>query len=57
LDLFGAHEVYLAGGGVGIVPVRSLDGQPVGHDGPQGHTYRNIRAAFGEATGKLGTPF
>jgi hypothetical protein len=53
LDLFGADDVFLTASGVGIVPDRSLDGQPGGH-GAQGHTYRKIRAAFGEATAKLG---
>jgi hypothetical protein len=38
------------------VPVRSLDGQPVGQ-GAQGRVYKKMKAAFGEATVKLGTPF
>jgi branched-chain amino acid aminotransferase len=55
-DLFGADEVFLAGSGAGIVPVRSLDGQPVGH-GAQGQVYKKMKEAFAEATVKLGTPF
>ena len=31
LELFGADDVFPTGSGVGIVPVRSLDGQPGGH--------------------------
>lgn len=55
-DLFAADEVFLTGTGAGIVPVRSLDGQPVGQ-GPHGQAYRKITEAFDATKVSLGTPF
>ena len=34
VDLFGADEVFLTGTGVGVVAVRSLDGQAIGDRSP-----------------------
>jgi branched-chain amino acid aminotransferase len=54
-DLFAADEAFLTGSGAGIVPVRSLDGQPVGAGAP-GPVTAKIRAAFEDAFASLGTP-
>jgi branched-chain amino acid aminotransferase len=54
-DLFAAEEAFLTGSGAGIVPVRSLDGHPLGCGSP-GPVYEKIRAAFADATAELGTP-
>jgi branched-chain amino acid aminotransferase len=54
-DLFAAAEAFLTGSGAGIVPIRSLDGRPVGSVTP-GPLYEKIRAAFADAAVDLGTP-
>ncbi len=56
VDLLGADEVFLTGSGAGIVPVRSLDGEPVGPGRPGPLTAR-IRAAFPDYALRNGTPF
>jgi branched-chain amino acid aminotransferase len=56
VDLLGADEVFLTGSGAGIVPVRSLDGEPVGPGRP-GPVTERIRAAFPEYARRNGTPF
>jgi len=55
-DFFAAEEAFLTGSGAGIVPVRSLDGRPIGTGAP-GPVFEKIRAAFADATFELGTPF
>jgi branched-chain amino acid aminotransferase len=55
-DLFAAEEVFLTGSGAGIVPVRSLDGRPIGAGTP-GPVQARIRAAFADAAPGLGVPF
>jgi len=54
-DLFAAEEAFLTGTGAGIVPVRSLDGRPVGSGRP-GPICAKLRAAYADATGPLGVP-
>jgi branched-chain amino acid aminotransferase len=54
-DLFAADEAFLTGSGAGIVPVRSLDGRPIGRGAP-GPIYDEIRTAFADAAVDLGTP-
>jgi branched-chain amino acid aminotransferase len=54
-DLFAADEAFLTGSGAGVVPVRSLDGRPLGRGTP-GPIYETIRAAFADAAVDLGTP-
>jgi branched-chain amino acid aminotransferase len=69
-DLFAADEVFLTGSGAGVVPVRSLDGRPIGMDssgmgssgtnlgrGQPGDVYRRILKALEQAAEKLGVPF
>jgi len=55
VDLFGADEVFLTGTGVGIVPVRSLDGRPVGGDAP-GPVTEKLQQAFAELVRQTGVP-
>jgi branched-chain amino acid aminotransferase len=54
-DFFAADEAFLTGTGAGIVPIRSLDGRPVGCAAP-GPVTEKIAAAFADATRALGTP-
>ena len=54
-DFFAADEAFLTGSGAGVVPVRSLDGRPLGRGAP-GPIYEKIRAAFADAAVGLGTP-
>jgi branched-chain amino acid aminotransferase len=56
VDLLGADEVFLTGTGAGIVPVRSLDGQPIG-TGEPGSGFLRVREAFLARTKELGVPF
>lgn len=56
VDLLGADEAFLTGTGAGMVPVRSLDGQPIGAGEP-GPVFAKLRAAFLSATKTLGVPF
>ena len=56
VDLLGADEVFLTGTGAGIVPVRSLDGQPIGAGEP-GAGFARVRAAFLAMTKTHGVPF
>ena len=58
-DLFAANEVFLTGSGAGLVPVRSLDGRPVG-DGrgmATGTLAARLDAALLASMEELGTPF
>jgi branched-chain amino acid aminotransferase len=55
-DLLGADEVFLTGTGAGILPARSLDGQPIG-GGPPFATTDRLRAAYADLTRRLGAPF
>ncbi len=52
-DLFSAEEVFLTGSGAGLVPVRSLDGRPIGVGRP-GPIYAKVRAAFLDAAPSMG---
>jgi branched-chain amino acid aminotransferase len=54
-DLLGADEVFLTGTGAGLVPVRSLDGQPIGSGG-EGPLTRRIGQAFDDLVARSGTP-
>jgi branched-chain amino acid aminotransferase len=54
-DLFAAREAFLTGSGAGLVPVRSLDGRPIG-ERPPGPVFEKLRAAFRDAVVELGTP-
>jgi len=57
VDLLGADEVFLTGTGARIMPVRSLDGRPIGKRAPGPLTER-LRAAFAQLVRRpeLGTP-
>lgn len=57
-DLFAAEEVFLTGTGARIVPVRSLDGAPIGA-GPPGPATRRLDEAFGALVREpaMGTAF
>jgi len=55
-DLFAADEVFLTGSGAGMVPVRSLDGRPIGAGVP-GPVFAKLAAALADASPSLGTPF
>ena len=54
-DLFAADEAFLTGTGAGIVPLRSLDGRPIGAGRP-GPLFAKLRAAYLDATLPLGVP-
>jgi branched-chain amino acid aminotransferase len=54
-DLFAADEAFLTGSGAGLVPIRSLDGRPIGSGAP-GPVFARIAAAYASATESLGTP-
>ena len=60
IDLLRADEVFLTGSGAKIVPVASLDSQPIGWDdtppGKRPVTHR-ILGAFSEYTRTHGIPF
>jgi len=53
MDLFRADEVFLCGTGVGLVPVRSLDGQAVGRERA---LFATLEAAYGERSRWDGLP-
>ena len=55
-DLFAASEAFLTGSGAGLVPVKSLDGRPIGAGAP-GPCFEKIRSAFADATRELGVPW
>ena len=55
-DVFDADECFLTGTGAGIVPVATLDGQPIGAGRPAEWTAR-IREAFAGFTAERGTAF
>ncbi len=55
-DLFAADEVFVTGSAAGLVPIRSLDGRPIG-DGAPGPIFEEIREAFLEAAPSRGTAF
>ena len=54
-DVFDADECFLTGTGAGIVPVATLDGQPIGQRSDAPVTAR-IQAAFTRFTADHGTP-
>ena len=54
-DLLGAEEAFLSGTGVGIAPVRSLDGQAIGVKVP-GPITEKIALRFSELVRSQGTP-
>jgi branched-chain amino acid aminotransferase len=56
VDLLGADEVLLSGTGVGVVPVRSLDGRAIA-DGQPGPITEKLRLAFLERARREGTAF
>lgn len=53
-DFFAADEAFLTGSGAGIVPIRSLDGRPIGAGRP-GPVFDKVRVAFSEAVADFGT--
>jgi branched-chain amino acid aminotransferase len=55
-DLFAADEVFVTGSAAGLVPIRSLDGRPIGNSDP-GPIYAKIREAFLETAPSRGTAF
>ena len=55
-DLLRADEVFITGTGSGILPVRSLDGQPIGEGGP-GPAASRLRAAYTDLACSSGAPF
>ncbi len=55
-DLFAADEAFLTGSGAALVPVRSLDGRPIGTAVP-GPIYEQIRSVFLETAAGRGIPF
>jgi branched-chain amino acid aminotransferase len=55
IDLFGADEAFLTGTGVGIVPVRSLDGRSIGSSAP-GPVTEKLQHAFADLVRQLGVP-
>lgn len=60
IDFFAADEAFLTGSGARVVPVRSLDGQPIGRgkNGAQtpGPITRRLTEAFFEFARRTGTP-
>ena len=54
-DLFAADEVFLTGSGARVVPVGSLDGQPVGKAGP-GPITRQLTTAYERVVRETGVP-
>jgi branched-chain amino acid aminotransferase len=58
IDFFGAEEAFLTGSGARVVPVRSLDGQPLGRAGSAtpGPLTRKLTEAFFEFARGTGTP-
>ena len=57
-DVFAAEETFLTGSGAGIVPVRSLDGRPIGDPAARGSRVSDIvSTALVERAESLGTPF
>jgi branched-chain amino acid aminotransferase len=56
VDLFGADEVFLTGSGARIVPVATLDGQPIGEPGSF-PIMRQLSDAFAEFVLERGTAF
>lgn len=58
MDLFAADEVFMTGSGAGIVPVASLDGQPVGREGGgRGAVTTRIVEAFPGFAARMGVAF
>jgi branched-chain amino acid aminotransferase len=56
VDLLRADELFLTGSGAGIVPVRSLDGEPIGAGQPGPVTVR-VCEAFPDYAFRVGTPY
>jgi len=58
IDFFAADEAFLSGSGARVVPVRSLDNQPIGRTGAQtpGPVTRRLTEAFFEFARSTGTP-
>ena len=57
VDLWDADEVFLTGSGARIVPVSSLDGQVVGHEGQARPVTEALLAAFPDYARERGTAF
>jgi branched-chain amino acid aminotransferase len=55
-DLLAAEEVFVTGTAAGLIPVRSLDGRPIGNADP-GPIYAKISEAFLAAAPSSGTAF
>lgn len=55
IDFFGAEEAFLSGSGARIVPIRSLDGQPIGEATP-GPVTKRLTEAFFELARSTGVP-
>jgi branched-chain amino acid aminotransferase len=53
-DMLGADEAFLTGSGARIVPVRTLDGEPIGEAAP-GPMYARVLEAFDELVQRVGT--
>jgi branched-chain amino acid aminotransferase len=58
LDFFGADEAFLTGSGARVVPVRSLDGRPIGlgDTGAPGPVTKKLTEAFFAFARSQGTP-
>ncbi|MFN2424842.1 MAG: branched-chain-amino-acid transaminase [Candidatus Binatia bacterium] len=58
VDFFAADEAFLTGSGARVVPVRSLDSQPIGHAKAQtpGPVTQRLTEAFFEFARSTGTP-
>jgi branched-chain amino acid aminotransferase len=58
IDFFGADEAFLTGSGARVVPVRSLDSQPIGRAGAAtpGPVTKQLTDAFFEFARSTGTP-
>ena len=58
MDLLGADEVFLTGSGARIVPVASLDGQPIGRAGSGcGPITSRLMEAFTDFTARHATAY
>lgn len=55
-DLLAADEVFLTGTGARLVPVRSLDGAPIGQASGPGPITRQLTAAYERLCRSTGTP-
>lgn len=55
VDFFGADEAFLTGTGVRVVPIRALDGAPIGAT-PPGPLTAKLQAAFADLVQSSGVP-